>query len=136
MRLLSHNLLQSPLSQLPLNIKPDSTLIHSPTPPNTELIANLLQNSKLDLPTLLAAVTSLASPLSAITTSLPPTASVIITSLIADPLQTLPTASLETLHTLLMDVHVQDGGMVDQDSGREFRIENGIPNLILLEDEL
>jgi len=40
------------------------------------------------------------------------------------------------LHRVLFDVHVQEGFLVCPDTGREFPVKEGIPNMILHEDEL
>ena len=43
---------------------------------------------------------------------------------------------LAKLHTVLMDVHVMEGNLVCPDTGRKFPIKEGIPNMILHEDEI
>lgn len=43
---------------------------------------------------------------------------------------------LASLHTVLFDVHVIEGHLVCPDTGRKFPIKDGIPNMILHEDEL
>jgi len=40
------------------------------------------------------------------------------------------------LHRVLFDVHVVMGNLVCPDTGRKFPIKEGIPNMILHEDEL
>jgi len=40
------------------------------------------------------------------------------------------------LHRVLFDIHVQEGFLVCPDTGRNFPIKEGIPNMILHEDEL
>ena len=40
------------------------------------------------------------------------------------------------LHRILFDIHVLTGVLVCPDTGREFPIKDGIPNMILHEDEL
>lgn len=43
---------------------------------------------------------------------------------------------LDVLHHVLMNVHVKNGTLVCPDSQREFSIKDGIPNMILHEDEI
>ena len=43
---------------------------------------------------------------------------------------------LAKLHTAIMDVHVMEGNLVCPDTGRKFPIKEGIPNMILHEDEI
>lgn len=43
---------------------------------------------------------------------------------------------LANLHRVLFDVHVVEGQLVCPDTGRKFPIKEGIPNMILHEDEL
>lgn len=40
------------------------------------------------------------------------------------------------VHHALMEVHVMDGFLVCPSTGRKFKINNGIPNMLLHEDEL
>jgi multifunctional methyltransferase subunit TRM112 len=44
--------------------------------------------------------------------------------------------ALENLHRILFDIHVQEGHLICPGTGREFAIKDGIPNMILHEDEL
>ena len=48
----------------------------------------------------------------------------------------LDMAVLSTIHRLLMDIHVTEGTLECPDTGRKFNISEGIPNMLLLEDEL
>jgi multifunctional methyltransferase subunit TRM112 len=43
---------------------------------------------------------------------------------------------LSELHNLLFEIHVQDGELICPESGRRFPIKDGIPNLLLHEDEV
>lgn len=45
-------------------------------------------------------------------------------------------SSLQALHFFLFDVHVLDGALVCPDTGRKFPVKDGIPNMILHEDEV
>jgi multifunctional methyltransferase subunit TRM112 len=44
--------------------------------------------------------------------------------------------TVATLHRALFDIHVLGGHLVCPDTGRRFPINDGIPNMILHEDEL
>lgn len=43
---------------------------------------------------------------------------------------------LERIHHFIFDLSVQDGKLVCPESGREFVIKDGIPNMLLHEDEI
>jgi multifunctional methyltransferase subunit TRM112 len=43
---------------------------------------------------------------------------------------------ISTLHRILFDVHVIEGELICPDTKRQFHIREGIPNMILHEDEL
>ena len=43
---------------------------------------------------------------------------------------------LQKMHHLLFEVHVETGVLTCPESGREFKIESGIPNMLLHEDEV
>jgi multifunctional methyltransferase subunit TRM112 len=43
---------------------------------------------------------------------------------------------LKTVHHALIEVEVTEGFLVCPESGREFPITNGIPNMLLNEDEV
>ncbi|KAF0691966.1 Aste57867_16872 [Aphanomyces stellatus] len=43
---------------------------------------------------------------------------------------------LKKIHHALLDVHVKKGSLVCPESGREFPIVDGIPNMLLREDEV
>ena len=43
---------------------------------------------------------------------------------------------LKSIHHNLLEVHVQTGKLICPESGREFAIQNGIPNMLLREDEV
>ena len=45
-------------------------------------------------------------------------------------------STLKALHFFLFDVHVLEGILVCPDTGRKFPIKDGIPNMILHEDEV
>ena len=43
---------------------------------------------------------------------------------------------LRRVHQALFEIHVQEGSLVCPESGRKFPIKDGIPNMILHEDEV
>mmetsp|Transcript_38047 Transcript_38047/g.89012 ORF Transcript_38047/g.89012 Transcript_38047/m.89012 type:complete len:139 (-) Transcript_38047:56-472(-) len=43
---------------------------------------------------------------------------------------------LKCLHTLLFDIRLVEGKLVCPESGREYPVENGIPNFLLNDDEV
>jgi multifunctional methyltransferase subunit TRM112 len=45
-------------------------------------------------------------------------------------------AVLEALHVILFNIHVLEGALICPDTGRQFPIKDGIPNMILHEDEI
>lgn len=45
-------------------------------------------------------------------------------------------SALQAFHFFLFDVHVLEGILVCPDTGRKFPIKDGIPNMILHEDEV
>ncbi len=48
----------------------------------------------------------------------------------------LDEATLRTLHMLLFDICVEEATLVCPESGREFPVEKGIPNMLLHDDEI
>jgi len=43
---------------------------------------------------------------------------------------------LKTAHHVLLEVEIQEGFLVCPETGRKFPVKNGIPNMLLNEDEL
>ena len=43
---------------------------------------------------------------------------------------------VKKLHTVLLDIHIVEGHLICPDTGRRFKVSNGIPNMILHEDEI
>lgn len=44
--------------------------------------------------------------------------------------------NLRSLHHALFEIHVQDGFLICPESGRRFQVKDGIPNMLLHEDEV
>mmetsp|Transcript_5804 Transcript_5804/g.12896 ORF Transcript_5804/g.12896 Transcript_5804/m.12896 type:complete len:126 (-) Transcript_5804:219-596(-) len=48
----------------------------------------------------------------------------------------LDDATLSKLHKVVMDIHLIEGALICPDTGRRFPVKEGIPNMILHEDEV
>lgn len=94
------------------------------SPINRELLVKLLP--KLDYAVLLGAVQQVAPHVSQGLPELPAE----LNHLDDDDLV------MENLHLVLFDVHVMEGNLVCPDTKRKFPIKEGIPNMVLHEDEL
>eukprot|EP00744_Colponema_vietnamica_P008018 GILI01011465.1.p1 GENE.GILI01011465.1~~GILI01011465.1.p1 ORF type:complete len:122 (-),score=37.17 GILI01011465.1:55-420(-) len=121
MRLLTHNLLMCnrkgcSTNNFPLRINATNVTSES-TDFNPDLIRNVLP--KLDWAALSQTVGELSLP------GLP---------------EACPAAdddtSLQQLHQLIIDTHVKEGELICNGCGRSYPIKNGIPNMLLNEDEL
>lgn len=143
MRLLTHNFLQSTVkgteNGYPLSIEPIEVRVE-PSPMDRILLTKML--TKINYPALLGAVQDLTPHMSNDTTSeaKKETASSACTSLPQLPPQLdLPVTDeslLQALQLVLFDVHVVEGFLVCPDSKRKFPIKEGIPNMLLHEDEI
>jgi multifunctional methyltransferase subunit TRM112 len=87
-----------------------------------ELVTNMV--NKIEYGALLQACQQLAPQCS----SLPE-----LPNKLPDPLND---ALIASLHTVLFDIHVTEGNLICPGTGRKFTIKEGIPNMILLEDEI
>lgn len=45
-------------------------------------------------------------------------------------------AFLKSVHTLLMDIHVNEAVLVCPNCARRYPVKNGVPNMLLVEDEV
>ena len=149
MRLLTHNFLQSNVKGTdkgyPLLIEGEVVVVEE-SPMDKDLLLKLIP--KLDYAVLRGAVDQLVGqgPSSASQPGLPLDLPQLPTTL---PERTTTTGTTGTtdddlyddellakLHTVLMDLHVLEGNLVCPDTGRKFPIKEGIPNMILHEDEI
>lgn len=89
---------------------------------NEDLVKNMLH--KVNFPALKAAAINLQIG------SLIQTSECIVEDIVADD------TFLRELHHLLLEVHVQQGALVCPNTGRKFPIKDGIPNMLLHEDEV
>jgi multifunctional methyltransferase subunit TRM112 len=53
-----------------------------------------------------------------------------------DNIDNISVDDLRRLHHVLFEIHILDGELVCPESGRKFPIKDGIPNMLLHEDEL
>lgn len=128
MRLLTHNFLQSNVKGTekgyPLRIDKGAELLVEDSPVDRNLVIKML--SKLDYDVLVTTTESLRQQDAGIP-ELPaklPHASV------------LQEETVAMYHKVLFDVHLLNGHLVCPDTGRKFPVKDGIPNMILHEDEI
>eukprot|EP00541_Cyclophora_tenuis_P018341 CAMPEP_0116576088 /NCGR_PEP_ID=MMETSP0397-20121206/20319_1 /TAXON_ID=216820 /ORGANISM="Cyclophora tenuis, Strain ECT3854" /LENGTH=133 /DNA_ID=CAMNT_0004105053 /DNA_START=299 /DNA_END=700 /DNA_ORIENTATION=- len=133
MRLLTHNYLQSNVrgtdKGYPLLIEPEEVVVEE-SPLDKELLTNLLP--KLNYNVLLAALQQLRSHCQ----DIPDLPAELPAQQINDDNDNNNEPLLTNLHRVLMDIHVIQGALVCPDTGRRFPIKEGIPNMILHEDEV
>lgn len=127
MRLLTHNYLQSNVrgttKGYPLDIEAENVVLEE-SPVDAVLLEKLLP--KIDYDVLKRATQQVSRHLSTSLGEFPET--------ISHPISDEKILSL--VHTALMDIHILEGNLVCPDTGRRFPIKEGIPNMILHEDEI
>ena len=138
MRLLTHNFLQSNVrgttEGYPLKIEV-TTLIVESSPMDSVLVKKMLE--KVNYPALVTAIADIKDTL-----DLDPEMSATLSKAPSIPSEapagdaSLDESALEALHFFLFDVHVVEGILQCPDTGRKFPIKDGIPNMILHEDEV
>lgn len=101
-----------------------------PSAVDEELVHRLLP--KLDYSAIVQATKQLASALTTTTTE-PHRTLPELPDILPDPIDG---AFVRMLHTVLFDVHLQEGYLICPDTGRKFPVKDGIPNMILHEDEI
>lgn len=129
MRLLTHNFLQSTVRGTtrgyPLGIRAVKVVLEE-SPFDSQLVHRMLP--KINYETLQKACEDLTEPCKKQEIELPKIP------------ETLPSELGDSLvldlYRVLYDIHVEEGFLVCPDTGREFAIKDGIPNMILHEDEL
>ena len=123
MRLLTHNMLKCNAKGVkhgyPLQIEVGKTETRE-TEFNPEFIKNMIP--KLDYPVFVTAAKQLASE-----TALP---EALTDEMKADE------EILKKIHHALMEVVLVEGNLICPESGRKFPVNNGIPNMLLNEDEV
>lgn len=106
----------------PLKIEATQVVIEK-SPVDRELVVRLLP--KLQYATLLDAARQLSENCDEPLPELP-----------AELGNELDDATISALHKILFDVHVLEGNLICPDTGRKFPVKEGIPNMILHEDEV
>mmetsp|Transcript_24831 Transcript_24831/g.54635 ORF Transcript_24831/g.54635 Transcript_24831/m.54635 type:complete len:139 (+) Transcript_24831:116-532(+) len=138
MRLLTQNFLQSNVKGTtegyPLKIEATKIIVEESTI-DLVLISKVL--NKLNYAALLKAIADLrnAENVESSTTDLLTKAPDIPLELPKEG-QTVDESALKAFHFFLFDVHVLEGFLICPDTGRKFNIKDGIPNMILHEDEV
>jgi len=137
MRLLTHNFLKSNVRNTPngypLKIKP-TKIIFDPSPVDEVMVEKIV--GKIDYDALKTAYIQIKSfadsgevevdftwPASELPETLP-------------NFVDLPEEIKILLHQVLFDIHILDGKLICPGTNREFTISNGIPNMVLHEDEI
>ena len=100
------------------------------SPVDAQMLLRLLP--KLDYSAVLQAVKQLAPKCEEHQISMPDLPDVLPETLD----ETRDSALIANLHRVLFDIHLQEGWLVCPSSGRKFPVKDGIPNMILHEDEV
>ncbi|KAI8324067.1 Trm112p-domain-containing protein [Martensiomyces pterosporus] len=124
MRLITHNMLKchvrnctDPDKQFPLRFE-NAELEQIEAERNDEFLVRMIP--RLDWPALVKTATALGIALPA---SIPETPSE-------------DDDFLQKLHTTILETHVKEGSMFCDGCGHEYKITNGIPNMLLAEHEI
>ena len=113
----------------PLNIEV-TTIRCEESPVDKEFVLNLL--AKVNYPALQKAVQQMNPHCDPPLPELPESLDVSDT----EGLKNLDDAIIANLHRVLFDVYLVEGWLVCPDTGRKFTVKEGIPNMILHEDEI
>lgn len=100
------------------------------SPVDAEMVLQLLP--KLDYSAVLQAIKQLAPTCEQLHFSLPELPEVLPESMD----ETRDSSLISSLYRVLFDIHVQEGWLVCPSTGRKFPVKDGIPNMILHEDEV
>lgn len=130
MRLLTHNFLKSNVRNTtkgyPLLINA-RRIIHEESALDVTMVKKLC--GKIDYEVLIAALTQLRNSNVEVDFGWP-------TIPESMNIANLDEEEIEMLHKVLFDIHVLDGDLICPDTGRKFPIRDGIPNMVLHEDEI
>ncbi|KAL3796003.1 hypothetical protein HJC23_013060 [Cyclotella cryptica] len=133
MRLLTHNFLRSNVkgteNGYPLQIEV-AALNYEESPVNKEFLLNILP--KVNYPALRSAVQQISHRCEPTLPEIPENLDVSDT----EGNEKLDDATIVKLHRVLLDVYLVEGWLVCPDTGRKFPVKDGIPNMILHEDEI
>mmetsp|Transcript_21763 Transcript_21763/g.61939 ORF Transcript_21763/g.61939 Transcript_21763/m.61939 type:complete len:132 (+) Transcript_21763:119-514(+) len=131
MRLLTHNYLQSNVKGTtkgyPLTIEPREVVVED-SPVDKDLVMKML--SKIEYAALRKALAEVADAADPKPAELPEEAPA------GDDGEDVDPSVVENLHHAMFNIHVIEGDLVCPDTGRKFPIKQGIPNMILHEDEI
>ena len=107
----------------PLLIKATKVEIEE-TPVDYEFVEKLM--SKVDFPVLISTAQQLATDHQE------------VANFLGEVLEQMPSdeSSMVQMHKILFDVHIVEGHLICPGTGRKFPIRDGIPNMILHEDEI
>eukprot|EP00553_Chaetoceros_curvisetus_P009492 CAMPEP_0204624736 /NCGR_PEP_ID=MMETSP0717-20131115/10476_1 /ASSEMBLY_ACC=CAM_ASM_000666 /TAXON_ID=230516 /ORGANISM="Chaetoceros curvisetus" /LENGTH=136 /DNA_ID=CAMNT_0051640221 /DNA_START=96 /DNA_END=506 /DNA_ORIENTATION=+ len=136
MRLLTHNYMQSTVkgteNGYPLQIEADK-IEYEESPFDPDFVIALIP--KIEYKTILFAVQQIAERCS---TDLPSEIQLpdLPETIEKDDNSEYDKELLKKLHVVLLDIHVVQGHLVCPGTGRRFKITQGIPNMILHEDEI
>ena len=124
MRLVTHNMLKCNIRGVedgyPLKISADKTEVIE-TPFDSDLVKGVLNRIQFN-----------ALKSAALDLDIPDLAGIdeLTTEILDDD------DSLHKIHHVLFEVHMIDGNLICPQSGRKFPVRNGIPNMLLNEDEV
>eukprot|EP00591_Stephanopyxis_turris_P016648 CAMPEP_0195532464 /NCGR_PEP_ID=MMETSP0794_2-20130614/38208_1 /TAXON_ID=515487 /ORGANISM="Stephanopyxis turris, Strain CCMP 815" /LENGTH=131 /DNA_ID=CAMNT_0040664681 /DNA_START=70 /DNA_END=465 /DNA_ORIENTATION=- len=131
MRLLTHNYLKSNVKGTekgyPLTIDA-ATVLCEDSPIDADFVMKLIP--KIEYSALLAAARQVAPICDPPLPELPEQCPQIAVE------EELDESIITALHRILFDVHVMEGHLICPDTGRKFPISDGIPNMVLHEDEI
>lgn len=126
----------------PLKIEATNVVVEESTM-DSVLVSRVL--NKLNYPALVAAIAdvrNLTPSLQSTTTSTSTSSAILLSKAPSIPSEppkegdTVDESTLKAFHFFLFDVHVVEGILLCPDTGRKFPIKDGIPNMILHEDEV
>jgi len=124
MRLITHNMMccniKGVTNGFPLKIEAELVEVRE-TEFDAEFITSMLE--KVDYPALVAGAVALGY------TELPPAETV-------DEAMKTDEAFLRKVHHALLDLHMLEGQLLCPETGRPFTVKDGIPNMLLHEDEV
>lgn len=107
----------------PLRIEPVEVIVED-SPFDAELVTGILP--KLNYPAVVTALQQILSKVEPVPPEIPQEL----------PEGEIDTSTLEALYHVLFNIHVIEGELVCPDTQRKFPIKQGIPNMILHEDEI
>ncbi|KAJ4874508.1 Multifunctional methyltransferase subunit TRM112-like protein [Raphanus sativus] len=122
MRLIVHNMLtcniKGVVNKFPLRIEAEKVVIKKEVDFNTDFLRHML--AKIEWKALVDGARSMGY------TELPDHA----------PEAEESYSFLKKFHHALLELHLEEGSLVCQETGRKFPVEKGVPNMLLHEDEV